>query len=267
MFRIENIKDNNDSIVFFKIIEKKYISNFLEDGQVYFGLLEDYRAMEANGQQNIGDSYEASLTQKVQIYIEINDSDFEEIHGYKTGNNIRINAKQCAFCCYGVGLKEFKKESETEFMHEIPAMLLTELCKDKGGVENCAIIIFDDEFIHQILDKLKAKKLSYMSKKVLYDDYDYIPQFDIHSKEYSLDCCFHKRSKYKYQNEFRIATLNKINEPIKDLYVNVGPNQIQVLELKNGYDFKCEVNINAHEMGIVCGVQFDISCFLKKAKG
>ena len=106
-----------------------------------------------------------------------------------------------------------------------------------------------------------------MSKIVVYDDYDYIPRFDIHSKEYSLECCFHKRSNYKYQNEFRIATLNKVNEPIKDLYVNVGPNQIQVLELKNGYDFKCEVNINAHEMGIVCGVQFDISCFLKKAKG
>ena len=186
MFRIEAIKDNHDFVIFFKIIEKKYINNFLKDGQVYFGLLDDYRTMEAEGQQNIGDSYEASLTQKVQIYIGINDSDFEEIHGQSSGNNIRINAKQCAFCCYGVGLKEFKKESETEFLLELPATLLTELCRDKGEVENCAIIIFDDEFIHQILDELKTKKLSYMSKKVSYDDYDYIPQFDIHSKEYLL---------------------------------------------------------------------------------
>ena len=220
MFRIEDIKNNDDYVVFFKIIEKKYINNFLKEGQIYFGLLDDYRKMEGQGQQSVGDSYEASLTQKVQIYIGFNDSDFEEIHGHKAGNNIIINAKQCAFCCYAVGLKRFDKVSETTYIHEIPASLLAEMCRDKGGVENCAIIMFDDEFIHQILDELKTKKLSYMSKKVSYDDYDYIPQFDIHSKEYLLDCCFHKRSKYKYQNEFRIAVLNKENAPIKDLLVH-----------------------------------------------
>ena len=69
MFRIDDIKGNNDLVIFFKIIEKKYIKNFQKDGQVYFGLLEDYRKMEKNGQQNIGDSYEASLTKQVQIYI------------------------------------------------------------------------------------------------------------------------------------------------------------------------------------------------------
>ena len=266
MFCIEGIKDNDDYIVLFKIIEKKYISNFLEDGQVYFGLLYDYRAMEAKGQQNIGDSYEASLTQKVSTYIGNNDAGFEEIHGHKTGNNIRINAKQCAFCCYAVGLKRFDKESETKYIHEMPASLLAEMCRDKGGVENCAIIIFDDEFIHLIWDALESKKLPYMAQKVEYDDCDYIPRFDTHSEKYSLECCFHKRSKYKYQNEYRIAALNKANEPIKDLYVDIAPNQIQVLELKKGYNFKCEVNIDAHEIGKFCGVKFGVSCFLEKAK-
>ena len=79
MFRIENIKDNDDFVVFFKIIEKKYINNFLKEGQIYFGLLDDYRKMEGQGQQSVGDSYEASLTQKVQIYIGFNDSDFNVI--------------------------------------------------------------------------------------------------------------------------------------------------------------------------------------------
>ena len=179
MFRIEDIKNNDDYVVFLKIIEKKYINNFLKEGQIYFGLLDDYRKMEGQGQQSVGDSYEASLTQRVQIYIGFNDSDFEEIHGHEAGNNIIINAKQCAFCCYAVGLKSFDKESETKFIHEIPASLIAEMCRDKGGVENCAIIIFDVEFIHQILDALKSKKLYYMSKKVMYDDYDYIPQFDM----------------------------------------------------------------------------------------
>lgn len=43
MFRVDDIKGNNDFVVFFKIIEKKYIKNFQKDGQVYFGLLEKWR--------------------------------------------------------------------------------------------------------------------------------------------------------------------------------------------------------------------------------
>ena len=100
-----------------------------------------------------------------------------------------------------------------------------------------------------------------MSQKVSYDDYDYIPQFDIHSKGYSLECCFHKRKKYEYQNEFRIAVLNTKDEPIKDLYIDIEPNQLQFLELKSKHNFVCEINLDVHECGKVCGVHYDISCF------
>ena len=41
---------------------------------------------------------------------------------------------------------------------------------------------------------------------------------------------------------------------------------VDLVELKNGYNFRCEVNINAHEMGRVCGVEFDVSCFLSKTE-
>ena len=264
MFKVENIRESNDFVVFFKIIEKKYIKNFQKDGQVYFGLLEDYRKMEGNGQQNVGDSYEASLTKQVQIYISVADSAYEEVHGHSTGSNLIINANQCAFCFYGLGLKCFDKESETKFIHEIPADLLEDICNDKGGTENCAIMIFDNKFVHSIIDEIKNRKLSFMSKKVSYDDYDYIPEFDIHSKEYSLECCFHKRRKYNYQNEFRIAVLNSENAPIKDLYVDVETVQLQFLELKSGYDFRCEIDIDAHETGKFCDVQCDITSFLSK---
>ena len=127
-------------------------------------------------------------------------------------------------------------------------------------------MIFDDEFIHEIKDKLKKKRLSFLSKKVSYDDYDYIPQFDIHSKEYSLECCFHKRKKYNYQNEFRIAVLNTKDESIKDLSVDLAPNQLQFLELKNDCNFTCEINLKAQENGNICGVYYDISCFLDDNK-
>lgn len=264
MFRIDNIKGNNDLVIFFKIIKKEFIKSFQKDGQVYFSLLEDFRTMEKNGQQNIGDSYEASLTKKVQIYISVADSEYEEVHGYNTGSNLIINANQCVFCFYGLGMKCFDKESETKFSHVISSDLLEDICNDKGGIENCAIMIFDDKFVHSIIDEIKNKKLSFMSKKVSYDDYDYIPEFDIHSKEYSLECCFHKREKYKYQNEFRIAVLNNENAPISDLYVNVESEQLQFLELQKGYDFKCEINIDAYERDKFCDVQCDITCFLNK---
>ena len=165
MFKVENIKDNNDFVVFFKIIEKKYIKNFQQDGQIYFGLLKEYRQMEKDGQQEIGDSYEASLTQKVQIYIDVSNSEYEEIHGYKAGNNIIINAKQCAFCFYALGLKCFDKKSETKFIHKIPTRLIEELCKDKGGVENCAIMIFDDDYINQIKDEIKKEQTLFNVKE------------------------------------------------------------------------------------------------------
>lgn len=264
MFIVENIKNNNDLIILFKVIEKKYINNFQEQGQVYFGLLKEYRKNEEEGQKDIGDSFEASLTELIQIYIGSNDSGWEKIHGYKAGNNIVIDAKQCAFCCYCLGLKCFDKESETKFVHRIPIHLLEAFCKDKGGIENCAIMIFDDSFIHKVLDEIKRRKLLYMSKKVSYDNYRYIPQFDIHSKGYLLECCFHKRSKYEYQNEFRIAVLNTKDEPIGDLFVDIEPDQLQFIELKKDHDFLCEINLAANEKGNECDVQFDITCYLDK---
>ncbi len=260
MFKVENIRENDDYVIFFKIIEKKYITNFQQDGQVYFGLLKDYRKIENEGQQEIGDFCEASLTRKTQIYISIPDGKYERIHGDKAGNNIRINANQCAFCFYALGLKRFDKKSETKFIHKIPTDLLEKLCRDKGGVENCVIMVFYDDFIHKIIDEINKKGLPCAANRVLYDDYEYIPQFDINSNEYALECCFHKRAKYKYQNEFRIVTLNNKDEPLKDLYVDVAPDQLQFLEVKNNQDFICEINLNVQELEKAHRVAFDISC-------
>ena len=92
MFRIENIKDNDDFVVFFKIIEKKYINNFLKEGQIYFGLLDDYRKMEGQGQQSVGDSYEASFTQETRNikFNTTNSSHFVSINIYLTSEIIFI---------------------------------------------------------------------------------------------------------------------------------------------------------------------------------
>lgn len=249
MFRIEDIKGNNDCIIAYKIVEKQYVDSIVNRGQIYFGLLKDYRRMEAEGKDSIGDRYEASLTTQIMECIGDSQGNYTEIHGSNAGCNIRINANQCAFCCYMVGLKSFEKGVDGKYRLRIPYSDLKRICEDKGGVEKCSIIIFDTRQISKICDSLKRRKLWHDRGKIIYDDYDYIPKNkDIKSPDYALECCFHKQKKYAYQKEFRIAALNTDKKPIDDLFIAVEENDFQVAELKDGYDFCCCVEVQAREI-------------------
>ena len=255
MFQVENIKDNDDYLFAYKIVEKQFIDNIVNKGQIYFSLLGDYRLMAQQNKCEIGDVNEAALTSQVHEYIEI-DGQYEEIHGPSAGNNIRINANQCAFCFYMVGLKSFNKTDTQEYMFNIPYIELKKICKDKGGIDNCAIIIFDISVIHKIYDELKSRKLPYAGYKVLYDDFNYIPNNkNINSLSYALECCFHKNNKYSYQNEFRIVAINSEKKPLNDLFIRVDKNDFQVLELKKGFEFysctKVQVKKDLEKIAIV----------------
>ena len=171
MFRIQDIKGNGDHLIAYKIVEKKYIDNIVNLGQIYFGLLEDYRKMETQKKHEIGDSFEAAQTIKISSYININ-GEYEQLHGSIAGNNIRINANQCAFCFYMVGLKSFENKGDDEYSYFIPWQELDMICRDKGGIENCAIIIFSIDTIHKIYAELKKRGFNYAGSKVKYDDYD-----------------------------------------------------------------------------------------------
>ena len=266
MFRIQDIKGTGDHIIAYKIIEKKYIDSIAKRGQIYFGLLEDYRKMEDQGKHEIGDCYEAALTNKVHEYINIG-GEYQEIHGPHAGNNIRINANQCAFCFYMVGLKSFIHEADDRYRLCIPYHELKVLCKDKGGIENCAIIIFDSDTVIKIYDALKGRGFHYAGAKIAYDDYDYIPKCDIKSQDYALEYCFHKLKQYAYQNEFRIAVLNKEKEPIKDFFIDVEENEIQVLDLKDGYDFCSYVKLTPNIISEkIVEVKFDMEHTLEAVK-
>lgn len=237
MFKIQNIKGTGDHIVAYKIIEKKYIDNMVNRGQIYFGLLEDYRRMEQYGKHEIGDYYEAALTNNIYEYILI-DGSYEEFHGPNVGNHIRINANQCAFCFYMVGLKSYNKGIDGRYRFRIPCSDLEKMCNDKGGIENCAIVIFDRASIKKIYKRLKSMGLLYRGGKIIYDDLNYIPEnTDTWSSKYALECCFHKQKQYTYQNEFRIAVLNREKKPIDDLFIEVEEKEFQVLTLKEGCDF------------------------------
>lgn len=249
MFRIEDIKGNNDCIIAYKIVEKQYVDSIVNRGQIYFGLLENYRRMAQEGKDSIGDRYEASLTTKIMVCIGDSKGNYKEIHGPNAGCNIQIDKNQCAFCCYVVGLKSFDKGTDGKYRLRIPYSDLKRICEDKGGIEKCSIIIFDLNQIIKIYDSLKEKRLRYAGYKIMYDDYDYIPQNkDIKSPGYALECCFHKQKKYAYQKEFRIAALNTDKKPIDDLFIAVEENDFQVAELKDGYDFCCCVEVQAREI-------------------
>ena len=259
MFNVDDISGIGDHILAYKIVEKKYVENIVNRGQIYFGLLENYRRMENISGNSIGDRYEASLSTMIAEYIKI-DGKYVEIHGPTTGCNARINANQCAFCFYMVGLKAFDKCTDGRYTYTISSSDLDVLCQDKGGVENCAIITFDINTIGKIYDELKQRKLYFASNKVIYDDFHYKPENPIDSWKYAIECAFHKLKIFSYQNEFRIVALNTAKQPIDDLFIDVTPDDFQVLSLKSGHDFCSNIELQVSPIDDkIVGVHFTFS--------
>lgn len=235
IFDVQRIQDSGkfeDFIFAYKIVEKKYVKSIIEQGQIYFGLLENYRKMEQQDKYAVGDSSEASLTKKVNSFLNIGGK-WVEIHGPNVGYNSRINANQCAFCLYAVGLQSCNEIAENELEYTIPYSTLEAFCKDKGGINNCSIIVFELTEIRKIYDALRQRKLPFSGNRVIYDNFDYIPQNrSIQTPEYAIECCFHKDKRFAYQREFRIVARNTANKPIDDLFIDVHPGNLPVLELK-----------------------------------
>lgn len=262
-FDVKHIKDKNGYLMFFKIIENKYIDSLTSNGQIYFSLLSAYREMEKEGKTAIGDKTECSLTHKVSEYI-ICDGETYEIHGKTSGYNARVENNQCAFCFYALEMKDYDRIAENKLRHVIPYAILEKICKDKGGVSNCSISIFDDQVIHKIYSALCKKQIKYAGQHVEYDNFDYVPKHDINSVEYSIEAAFHKLENYSYQHEFRIVAINHCHEPIIDLYIDVEKNNFNVIKLRKNMDFYSEITYNVvQEKEKYESIEFTTSSFLK----
>ena len=261
-FDVKHIKNNDDYLLFFKIIENEYVDSLIQNGQIYFNLLSNYRKMEEEGKKQIGDKTEGSLTHKISEYIVFEDETYE-IHGKNSGYNVRINNNQCAFCFYALGMKNFDKIDENKIRHIIPYAILKKMCNDKGGVSNCSIVVFDEAVIRKIYSSLDKKNIVYAGKHVEYDNFDYIPKYDINSMAYSIEVAFHKLRDYSYQHEFRIVAINYRSEAISDLHINVEKGDFNVIRLKEDVDFCSEIiyNVVRAEEKKVC-VEFTTSSFL-----
>lgn len=265
-FDYRHIQDSehfDDFIFAYKIVEKAYVQNIVEHGQIYFGLLKNYRKMEQESKSAVGDNCEATVTKQVRQFLYIN-GQWVEIHGSNAGYNSRVNANQCAFCLYSDRLKSFEKLSENKYRYIIPYSVIDAICKDKGGVDNCAIIIFDNSAIRKIYDALRARNLQFSSQKVIYDNFNYIPQNkEIGSPKYALECCFHKDTKYAYQKEFRIAVLNTEDKAIDDLFISVAPGDFHVMELVEGFEFQSLLEVSAELTDKIAPGYFKCSHTLK----
>ena len=262
MFELKDIQDNNDQFLFFRIVEKCYADNLVKKGQIRFGLLETYRTMGKNNLMQIGDCYEACLTKQVSEYIGI-DGVYHEIHGPKAGYNVRINANQCAFCCYYAGLKDFESLGNNHYKFVLSSSDVEMLCKDKGGAEKCCLAVFDENVESKICYALNERKLSFKSGKVAYDDYDYVPEHNIHSREYALECAFHKNKEYSYQREYRIAVLNDKKEAINDFFIPIEETDFSLLELKSGRGVKCDIQVDPCFIDNMVFVAFHIQLSLE----
>lgn len=248
MFNVDHISEGHDSIIAYKIVERRFVDNIIKDGQIYFGLLKNYRKMETENMHAIGDGQEAALTTKIAEYLQI-DGTYIEFHGPNAGNNSRISAGQCAFCFYLVGLKSCTKKSPVSYSHILPYSVIKTICADKGGVDNCVLLLFDANVVQKIYSALKHKGLYFGARRIIYDNFEYIPEHDITSKAYALECTFHKSEEYSYQNEFRISVLNTQDAPITDLYIDVSPDDFNVLELKENHDLCCSVELEITHTG------------------
>lgn len=242
MFNVDHIQDGHDDVIAYKIVERKYIDRIIKDGQMYFGLLKNYRRMEDKNMRAIGDNQEASLSTMIAEYIEINGKYFE-IHGPNAGNNARISAGQCAFCFYLLGLKAFVKENPLSYRHILPYSVIKTICTDKGGANNCSVLLFGANVIQKIYSELKHRGLYFGARRVIYDDFNYVPEHDTMSTAYALECTFHKSERYSYQNEFRISVLNTEDAPLTDLYIDISPEDFDVIELKENHDLCCSVDL------------------------
>ena len=74
------------------------------------------------------------------------------------------------------------------------------------------------------------------------------------------------KKKYAYQNEFRIVAINNKKAPIDDLFIKLEEDEFQVIELKNGCNFRSLINISANNISTKkVEVEFKMQHFLEPA--
>ncbi|OAD92726.1 hypothetical protein A7A78_02110 [Aequorivita soesokkakensis] len=213
-------------LFFLKFGSEKNMTDFIENGTVYFNTIDYFQRLEEQGLR--GDKYEG--TTKITNYHE-----YEYLKVTitipETGKQIPINPT---------------KFHLREFLSDIKGNLYSIYCirpKDIIGVEDFKVdkrvrefgthfVLIKDvgKFINKVCDELEKIKMDFSTRQVEYYEKDKI------NGDITL---FHKMKEFEYQNEFRIVLYNEKMEPkvikigsLKD-YAEIFPvDALDTLEVK-----------------------------------
>lgn len=220
----EEFVESTAPLILFKITKKDYINDIVNNGHFYFTLAHYFRSKACeNPNSYIYDIDECSQTRKISMYIKHRSDDQYELLFDSRQGHIAINNNQCLFCTYSVQKnvnREVWNEGKGCYECVISSEIIGELCNNEN-IEDYGLLIFEFPYktLEKINNKLADQKIIGARGHVVYDDHDFIPEFEQDYIKNSIEVCFHKRKRFKSQNEFRIVAINKENKNLESVYI------------------------------------------------
>ncbi|MGN0766224.1 MAG: hypothetical protein ACI4NF_00620 [Christensenellales bacterium] len=197
-----------------KISKKEFLEGTCTNGRIYMNTCERFRIMAAEeGGDLVGDLHECSFPAGTEIsFGNITMKSFDEED--EEVNAMCCAANYCVYCTYAIIADSLPNEGviSSEVFQGIVG---------ENDPSEYAVLLFKQPYtlVRKVVTALSNRGLEGRCDLIAYDDHEFVSTYRFGSKEYILDLCFHKRSKYRNQKEYRIATINAKNEAIEDLYI------------------------------------------------
>ncbi|MDR2570366.1 MAG: hypothetical protein LBD23_08740 [Oscillospiraceae bacterium] len=249
----EIITDYETPLVLIKISEKRFLQETIDSGRIYMNTASFFREQAAlGGNPMIYDIDEASQSRLVQMYLKLGkDGEYAKVFGDGVGN-LAIKGNQCLYCMYGIHHKLDKINDET-YKHIISKELIKSFISKDKNINDYAILLleFPYNFLEKFNDILIERRLTGAKGFVKYDDHKYEYDVDISDERLAIEACYHKKSVYKDQNEYRLVVINKEDEPITDLFFGrLEKDDCRLIDIIENKDLEITVKI-------ICRKKFD----------
>lgn len=181
--------------LFLKFGSKQNIQKLIENGEVYFSSLEEFRVIKNS--KNRDDSYEGTLSLKHfskedKYTLKINPNKDNEIKIHINKGELKTflpDIKEKVLSLYSIKYGDvFQKDFKID----------ERIIRDTK-YEYCVIITNPIEFLNRVTKELDKREISFRGKSIKYLDYNI--------DQNSLDL-FSKSKEFNYQNEYRIVLYN-----------------------------------------------------------
>ena len=197
-----------------KIGKLEHLERTVYSGQFFMNTCEYFRtrAIEDGGDL-VGDLQECSFPQGTGVTIgDVTLEPFDKED--PSSSAMCCAANYCIYCTYAVLNNE---DGDEDVIH---ASVFKGIVGNEDPSQYGVLVFKKPTYvIDKIARTLSGRGLIGRCDLVQYDDHTFVSSYRFGTKEYILDLCFHKRSDFKEQNEYRIATINSTNAPIEDLFI------------------------------------------------